>query len=168
MDKFDRIYELHKILAPRRTPISLQELCYRLECKEATVKRAVRVLREMLNAPILNDRDGDGYYYDRQSGERQYELPGLWFTADELQALLTLQKVIEGLHSGLLGEHLAPFKERIEKLLSHKRLGLSEADCRIRVLSAAARTPGEWFEQAAHATLQRRRLEVRYEAVTRL
>jgi hypothetical protein len=35
MDKFDRVYHLHSILAGRKTPISLSDLMDRLECLKA-------------------------------------------------------------------------------------------------------------------------------------
>lgn len=52
MDKFDRIYELHKILRDQRTPISREDLMRRLECAEPSVYRLIRLLKDHLNAPI--------------------------------------------------------------------------------------------------------------------
>lgn len=39
MDKFDRIYQLHRIFAGRRVPIALEEIMQRLECSRATFHR---------------------------------------------------------------------------------------------------------------------------------
>ncbi|MCC6474895.1 MAG: transcriptional regulator, partial [Burkholderiales bacterium] len=39
MDKFDRIFLMHQILAGRRTPIGLAELMERLSCAKPTVHR---------------------------------------------------------------------------------------------------------------------------------
>jgi hypothetical protein len=44
-----------------------------------------------------------------------FELPGLWFTPSELNALLAAQKLLEDAQSGLLDSELAPLKRRIEK-----------------------------------------------------
>lgn len=52
MDKFDRIYELHGILANRKTVISAQDIAARMECTAATVKRIIRLLRQSLNARL--------------------------------------------------------------------------------------------------------------------
>ena len=53
MDKFDRIYELHKLLRERRTPISRIELVERLEVRsESSVYRLIRVLKDQLGAPV--------------------------------------------------------------------------------------------------------------------
>ena len=43
MDKFDRIFHLHKILASRRTAIPLDDLMARLECSKSTLHRAINV-----------------------------------------------------------------------------------------------------------------------------
>jgi len=163
MDKFDRIYQLHNILRDRRTPISRAELARRLEgCAESTVYRLIRVMRDYLRAPIEWDDDLGGYYYRRDVDGGTYELPGLWFNAKELQAIVVFDRLFETLEPGLLGDHLAPLVRRVTELLEHKRLGLTEAASRIRVLGMASRPAGEWFHTLAGATLQRRKMRVVY------
>ncbi len=162
LDKFDRIYALHNILRERRTPIARADLMQRLECSEQTVYRLIRVMKAYLNAPIEWHDDLCGYYYQRDAAGGTFELPGLWFNAKELQALLVFERMFESLEPGLLGEHLAPLARRVGELLEHKRLGLGEAARRIRVLGMAARPTGEWFGVLASATLQRRRLHLVY------
>ncbi|MFN7086800.1 MAG: helix-turn-helix transcriptional regulator [Burkholderiales bacterium] len=161
MDKFDRIYQLHHILHGRRTPIPRAELMHKLECSAPTVFRLIRIMREHLGAPIEYDAEAEGYFYRRDAGGA-YELPGLWFNAAELQAIIVFDRLFESLEPGLLGEHLAPLVRRINELIEHKRLGLSEAARRIRVLGMAARPAGAWFHVLAAATLQRRRLCIVY------
>ena len=143
MDKFDRIYKLHDILRDRRTPISREDLVRRLECAEPTVYRLIRLLKDHLNAPIEWHEELGGYYYRRDTGAGTFELPGLWFNAKELQALIVFDRLLESLEPGLLGEHLAPLTRRVTELLEHKRLGLGEAARRIRVLGMASRPAGE-------------------------
>ena len=162
MDKFDRIYQLHDVLRGRRTPISRADLASRLECSESSLYRLIRVLRDVLGAPIKHTDNPNGYYYERTAEGGTYELPGLWFNARELQALLVFERLFESLEPGLLSEHLQPLSNRIHELLSSKQLGLSEAANRIRVLGMAARPAGEWFQVLASATLQRRKLRLRY------
>lgn len=167
MDKFDRIYELHGVLAHRRTPVALADLMQRLECSEATVYRLIAVLKDRLGAPIELDRDLGGYKYAPTPDGREYQLPGLWFSAKELQALVMLQKLLSSLGPGLLEEYLAPISARIEELVRHKRLSLGEVGSRIRLLTLAARPLGASFQIAASATLQRRRLRIRYHSRSR-
>ena len=163
MDKFDRIYKIHNILKTRRTPVPRAELAHRLDdCAESTVYRLIRVMKDYLNAPIEWNEEIGGYYYRQDAQEGSYELPGLWFNARELQALLVFDQLFERLEPGLLGEHLAPLIHRVTALLEHKRLGLSEAARRVRVIGMAARPAGEWFHVLAGAMLQRRKLRLRY------
>lgn len=162
MDRFDRIFQLHQILASHRMPISRQDLQERLECSRATVGRVIEDMRDFLGAPIEYDRQHNGYYYDYQQ-EPTYELPGLWFNADELFALLTTQKLLSDLQPGLLEPHLAPLRDRITSILHHQRLGHPEIGQRIRILQQAARTIRlEHFQKAATALLERRQLRVLY------
>ena len=93
MDKFDRIFQLHAILASRRTPIPREELEAKLECSKATLLRAISTMKDYLGAPIEFDRDAGGYKYGRSEGGEAYELPGLWFTANELQALAIMRRL---------------------------------------------------------------------------
>jgi predicted DNA-binding transcriptional regulator YafY len=162
MDRFDRIFALHKILAGRRTPISRQELQQRLECSRATVGRLIENARDQLGAPILYDRDHGGYYYDR-SDDSVYELPGLWLNASELYALLVSEKLLTDVQPGILGPALGPLRDRIGALLRHRRLGHPELARRVRILQTAARTTKlESFEKVATALLERRRLRMLY------
>ena len=162
MDKFDRIFELHGILKDRHTPISRGDLARRLECTESTIYRLIALLRDRLGAPVEYDREREGYLYVRRSDGRTFELPGLWFTAAELQSLVVLQLLLQSLGSGLLATHLAPIGKRINELIRHHRLNLGEVGERIRPLSLAARPMGAAFQAAASATLQRRRLRIQY------
>lgn len=167
MDKFDRIYQIHAILRDRRTPIRREEIMRRLECSAPTFYRLTREMRDFLGAPIERTADGEGYWYRRDAEGGQYELPGLWFNARELQALIVFERLLASLEPGLLEAHLAPLANRVGDLLSHKRLGLSEAARRIRVLGMNARPAGDWFQVLASATLQRRRLRIAYHARSR-
>ena len=162
MDKFDRIYELHNILRERRTPISRADLARKVECSESSLYRLIRLLRDKLHAPLEYNNELGGYYYQRTAEGGTYELPGLWFNARELQSLFIFNKLFEGLEPGLLQTHLKPLSKRIDELLNSKRLGLNEAASRIRLLGMAARPAGEWFHVLASATLQRRKLRLRY------
>jgi predicted DNA-binding transcriptional regulator YafY len=131
-------------------------------CSEPTVYRLIKLMKEHLNTPIEWHEEAGGYYYRRDAEGGTYELPGLWFNARELQALVVFDRLFESLEPGLLGEHLAPLSRRVSELLEHKRLGLGEAGRRIRVLGMASRQAGASFDACAAATLQRRRLKLTY------
>ncbi len=160
MDRFDRIYRLNQLLSSARYPVPRARIEEELECKRETVKRTIRDMRLYLNAPIEYDRDKNGYYYDLSQGEI-YELPGLWFNASELHGLLSVQQLLSEMQPGLLGEQLAPLRERIDRLLKNQHAG-GDIGSRLRVQRAAARPAGEHFGRVADATARRRRLRIVY------
>jgi predicted DNA-binding transcriptional regulator YafY len=160
MDKIDRIFQLHAIFRARRTPISFRELSEKLGCSKATLHRALNLLRDYLHAPIELDEAAGGYRY--APGDKAYELPGLWFTAQELQALAVMQRLLKDTGGGLLEEHLGALGKRLEELTGHKRLHLGEAGSRLRFPALAARPVGPAFQDVVAATLQRRQLRIHY------
>jgi len=140
MDKFDRIFRLHSIVNGRRTVIRPEDLMAQLECSKPSLYRAIATLKDTLNAPVLFDKERGGFRYASNDG--RYELPGLWFTAAELQALTVRQRLLKDLGGGLLEEHLGPLTKRLEALTPHRRLNLGEAASRLRFPAIAARPVG--------------------------
>lgn len=161
MDRFDRIFDLHKLLSAARRPVSRQRIEQELECSRATAKRIIEAMRLYLNAPIKYDRECNGYYYDADAGD-MYELPGVWFNASELLALLSVQQLLSEVQPGLLERQLAPLKQRIGTLLKAQDTAGSEITQRIRILSAAARPVSQSFQTLAGALAQRQRIEIEY------
>jgi predicted DNA-binding transcriptional regulator YafY len=162
MDRLQRIYKLHQIITAHRLPVAHQILQDKLECSRATVTRVIEEMRLHFNAPLKYDRERNGYFYDLAQGE-VFELPGVWFNAGELYALLTTQQLLEKTQPGLLDNHLKPLKTRIEKILTSAQLGSGEIAKRVRILRMAGRnTSSEHFQTVAGALLQRKRLTILY------
>lgn len=162
MDKFDRIYALHTLLSNSRSPISKSAIQHKLECSHATVERIIQEMRLYLNAPIEYDRDAKGYYYDKRPATH-YELPGLWFNASELHALLTAYHLLTHIEPGILEAHISPLKEKIEKLLHHEKAGNKNINKRIRILKIAARRYDfRHFNIVASALILRKQLTITY------
>ncbi len=162
MDRLQRIYRLHQIVSSRRHPVSRSTLEQELECSRATVKRIILEMKLYFNAPLEYDRERNGYYYDTQDGQ-SFELPGVWFNAAELHAMLTTQQLLEQMQPGLFDSHLKPFKGVIEKLLTVGQDNGDEIARRVRILRMAGRdTSSEHFQTVAGALLQRKRLSIRY------
>ena len=162
MDLFDRIYCLHRVLNHSHYSVPHAVLQERLECSRATVNRVMRYMRDCLGAPIEYDRSAEGYHYVRE-GEQPYELPGLWFNASELHALLTVQHLLSQIQPGLLEDHIAPLQERIERILKSRYASQGDITSRIRILSMASRrVDPEHFPAVADAVLRRKRLHIIY------
>lgn len=162
MSRRDRLYQLHDILRQRRTPVSRQVLMDELGCSQATLYRLVAELRDNLGAPLEQDEDNRGYFYDR-SLAGSFELPGLWISPEELQALLTARHVLGNVQPGLLVEELDGVQQRINQLLDRQGLDFAAQPERIQIRHDAGRpVPGELFENVLKALFQRRRLALTY------
>lgn len=161
MDQFERIFRLHQILRSHRWPVSRHQLMDTLNCSEATVYRTVEKLRDVLDAPVQSDEQG-GWYYPRQ-GE-PFELPGLWFNASELHALLSVDRLLAEVQPGVLDEELEPLRERIRHIMARRHMGEGELAKRVRILPMASRgfSP-EVFRSVASALVERRRLGFYYQ-----
>jgi predicted DNA-binding transcriptional regulator YafY len=162
MSKVERLYHLHNILSQRRTPISRQDLMERLECSQATLYRLVAELRDFLGAPIEQDPDNRGFYYDR-SYEQPFELPGIWISPGELQALLTARQVLSNVQPGLLEGELTSLQGRITALLKQRGIEAEGGESRIHIQPVAGRAvPAHMFQDVLGALIRRRRLRIRY------
>lgn len=149
-------------------PVSEKELEAALECSRATVIRSIATMRNFLNAPIEYDRERNGYHYATAAGSEPWELPGLWFSAAELQALLALEHLLADLSPGLLAEELSPFRQRIEALLKRQDLGTAELYRRLRMLGMGRRAVNQvLFRAVTRALAERRRLELGYRSRSR-
>lgn len=167
MDRYERILTLHRLLKSAHYPVPLPRLMNELECSRATLYRDVAFLRDALGAPIESaGGEQAAFRYEVGEGER-FELPGLWLTSDELAALLALNELIGRSGPGVLAGALAPFKARIESLLSDQGSGKALPIDRIRVIPWGERKLDQQvFRIAAGAVLERRQLRFRYRART--
>ncbi len=161
MSDFDRAFQLHRLLQGRRTGIPFADLERQLECRRSSVRRALSFLRDQLGAPLVYDPELCGYRYQ---GEGFFELPGIWFSAQELAALLVLEEVLEQQPLGLLSSTLKPLRSRLERLAAKAGVPLSDWRNRLRLLRMAARPAGSEFEIIAEALAARKRLQIDYHA----
>lgn len=161
MNNIERVYKICQILHSARHPVKAQTLAERLGVKRPTIMRDLDLLRDRFNAPILSSRNPGGFYFDPNAP--RFELPGLWFSADEAQALVTLSHLIHNMEPGILEPYLKPVEERIGKLLANKDKTLDEVRRRIRVLTLARRDHNpEHFELITHALLDRLQLDIEH------
>jgi predicted DNA-binding transcriptional regulator YafY len=166
----DRLYKLKGWLDCGRT-VSRDFLLRELEVSASTLKRDIAKLRDQYNAPIEWDAGRGGWYLDRaQPGAgAQYELPGLWFSADEIHALLTMQHLLANVDAGgLLGPHIAPLMKRLHQLLGSGAPPKADVARRIRVQTVGARRVHlPHFQAIGSALLRRQRLVMRYRGRSR-
>lgn len=164
MDRTERFYKIDHMLQSRGR-VKVGDFLDELGISLATFKRDLEYMRSRLNAPIVWDRDDNAYCFeDGQAGKGpKYELPGLWFTPSEAQALLTLEHLVESMEPALLGAHVKPLKARLAALLSSGDHEVDEVRKRIRVIPFGARRhQPKHFELIAAAVIGRQRLALGY------
>ena len=142
-------------------PPSAERLTEELECSRSTLHRTITQMRDYLGAPILNV-PGRGYFYDKTA--RKFELPGLWFRRDELEALLVMEHLLGSVQPGLLSHRIDPLREKLKAILDAGVKGWRPFPShRIRILRTHARTvrAGQ-FVPTATAVVERRQLAFTY------
>ena len=163
MSQLDRLARIRALL-DSRTVVPRNTLLSELEISWATLKRDLVFLRDRMNMPVEFDRDAGGYRLGIAANGPQYGLPGLWFNAQEIVALLTMHRLLEDLDSGgLLGPHVEPLMERLRAMLGSAQASAEEVMRRVKVITAHNRPVApRWFEVLGSALVQRQRAEIDY------
>jgi predicted DNA-binding transcriptional regulator YafY len=167
MGRTERFYKIDQLIKERHF-ISFAELQSSLEISRATLTRDLEYLRNRLNAPILYDRDAGGYRFDsaKPAMGGQYELPGLWFSSQEIHALLTMQHLLANLdQGGMLAPHIQPLISRLNALLGTADNSAEEIRKRVTIIGVGKRAMKlAHFEKVGSALLHRKRLIIGYYA----
>ena len=159
MSEIDRLYRYTTLLSTRRA-LPRDVILKELEISPATFKRDIAKLRDRLHTPIVFDRDLGGYRLEQTEST---ELPGMWFSQDEMLALMTIQSMIVQLEPGLLGPKLKPFQKRLDDMLASQGLDAATLTQRVRAVHAGKRRlPLTSFETLAKATLERKQVQVEH------
>jgi len=133
-----------------------------LGCSQATLYRLIAELRDALGAPLEQDPDSRHYYYDR-SLAGNFELPGLWISPEELQALLTARQILTNVQPGLLQDELDQLQQRMSQLIDAEGIDFSAHPERVHIRHDAGRpVPGRLFEDLLRTLFAGRRVRIRY------
>jgi predicted DNA-binding transcriptional regulator YafY len=162
MDRLERFYKIDQLLKERRT-VSFAALQEALGTSRAGLKRDLAYMRDRFNAPIEYDREANGYRFGAPRSGPRYELPGLWFNAAEVLALLTTLRMLGDLQPGMLDGQIEPLRERLRAILGSGDHSWQEVEKRIRIFQPERRTASsEHFSTIAAAVLKRSRLWIRH------
>jgi predicted DNA-binding transcriptional regulator YafY len=163
MTQRERLYKLKQVFdgGGCASPARLQQM---LEVSISTLKRDIALLRDRMNAPIVWDSERGGWRLDPSTVGAQIELPGLWLSAEEIHALLTMQHLLSMLDKGgMLGRYIDPWMARLAKHLDGGLPADAEVARRIRVQTVGARRVElPQFQSLGSALLRRRRAVIRY------
>jgi predicted DNA-binding transcriptional regulator YafY len=171
MDRLERYYKIDQLLKDRKV-VSFATFMKELGMSRASVKRDLDYMRERFHAPIEYDREANGYRFGKPGAGPRYELPGLWFSADEAYALLSMKTLLAELQPGLLEPHVGPLQERLRAIVGGEP-AWKDIEKRIRVFqperrtssgkeAASGKAAGAHFGLIAAAVLRRSRLWIRH------
>lgn len=160
MNRTARLYRLRSLLGKHHV-VSAQDLMEKLGVSRSSLTRYLHELEETLAVPVYFDREAGGY---RLAADNKRELAGLWFSPEEIHALLTMQHLLTTLDSGgLLGPHIAPLQQRLTQLLGTADDSAQEIARRVFIETVGARrVRSEHFQTVGSALLRRVRLRIEY------
>lgn len=169
MDRLERFYKIDQLLKERKT-VSFAALQEALGTSRAGLKRDLAYMRDRFNAPIEYDREANGYRFGAPRSGPRYELPGLWFNASEVLALLTTLRMLGDLQPGMLDGQIEPLRERLRAILGSGDHSWQEVEKRIRIFQPERRAAGTIhqsnsthnFSTIAASVLKRSRLWIRH------
>jgi len=163
MENLHRLFILDRLFRNHKTPIPLNSLLIKIECSLATLKRLIRVLREQYDYPIIYSREYKGYCYDPK---KITQVNGLWFNANELQALLIISQMLERLQPSLLEDYFRPLAAHINKLLAIAGKTPAHTTKRIRIIPIAHQSiASSIFLLLSQATLQNDAVKMHYQDI---
>lgn len=141
----------------------MEELKRELEVSQASVKRDIDFLRSRMGCPIDWDPKKHRYFVRDLPDGGRFELPGLWFDASEVLALLMMLHLVEGMEPGLLLGHLSPMKNRLRSILAAGGKSAAELESKVKLIHFAPRkVEPKHFRVVASALLEGKRLSLRY------
>ena len=167
MDRTERFYKIELLLRTRGC-VSFAALQGELSVSPATLKRDLQYLRDRMSAPIVYDAFANGYRFSGEAkGAAQaarHELPGLWFSENEIHALLTMHQLLAGLDDdGVLARHLQPMMDKLQGMLGADASEARELMRRVKVIGTARRrAPSRHFELLGSALMRRQRVRLHY------
>jgi predicted DNA-binding transcriptional regulator YafY len=162
MDRTERFYKIDQLLKDSKV-VTFARFQEALGVSRATLKRDLVYMRDRFNAPIEFDRSANGYRFGKTRAGPRYELPGLWFNATEIYALLTTLQLLGNLQPGILGAQVPALVERLRAILGSSDHSWKEVEKRIRIFQPEHREGNAaWFSVIAAALLKRSRLWIRH------
>ncbi len=166
MNRLERFYKIDQLLQDRKV-ISRDDFLSILEISLATFKRDLEYMRDRFNAPVIYDPELRGYRYEKSSSNKtKFSLPGLWFSEQEIFALITMQQLLENLDQGsIIGPHIQPFLARLDAVIGEGESSSKEIRKRIKLVEMGRRVQGShFFSEVGVALFKRQRIKIQYYA----
>jgi predicted DNA-binding transcriptional regulator YafY len=165
MSQFERVYKIDRLLRNRIAP-SKQKLLAALDVSEPTLKRDLEYMRSRLGAPIIWNREAGGYSY--AADQPEFTIPGLWFSADEIHALLLIIHIVDQIQPSFLRDQVRPFRDRLGAIANASTGRFEPIARRVRMIAGATRIANPaCLDSVIRATLARQRLRIVYQSRSR-
>jgi predicted DNA-binding transcriptional regulator YafY len=165
MAREERLAKLRQWLGTSRG-VPPDRACTDLGVSLSTLKRDIAYLRDRFGVPVRWSAALRLWRLESDAARPgpQYELPGLWLSAEEIHALLTMQHLLANLDAGgLLGPHIVPLRKRIAQIQGIGVPAPADVARRIRIQTVGARRVSlPHFQALGSALLQRRRIHLYY------
>lgn len=159
LDRFKKIVRLGN----RRTGVTMEELKRELQVSRASVTRDIEFLRNRMGCPIQWDGQQYRYFINKLADGQRFELPGLWFDATEVFALLMMVNLMEGIEPGFVLVDLSPMKERLKAILAAGGKSAADLESKVKLIHFAPRkVKPAHFQTVANALLDGKRLNLQY------
>lgn len=129
------------------------------ELSDKTITRDIDFLRDRFECPIEWSRSKGGWVVD---DDGRFELPGVWFEASEVFALLMMLRLVKGVQPGLLEDHLGPLESRLRRMLA---VGAPKANLegKVKLIHFAPRkVDPKHFQVLASALLDGKKVHLKY------
>src|SRR5207237_10771635 len=138
MDRTERFYKIDQLLKDSKV-VPFARLKDALGVSQATLKRDLLYMRDRFNAPIEYVREVNCYRFGKPRTRPRYDLPGLWFSATEIYALLTTLQLLSNLQPGLLDGQVTPVVARLRSIVGRGDHSWEEIQKRIRIFQPERR-----------------------------
>lgn len=162
---YKKIYQIHNLFKQAKYSIPLHKILEELQCNRSTFHRIKSFLKDTLRAPIEYDRRYKGYKYDSTEG-KTFELPGLWFSAEELEAFACFEHLLETVNSNIFSTITHPFHQRLHMLLKAQNIKKKNWYRRIKIIPIGTRITNDKILHAiAEAVLKSKKMSIIYKAL---
>ncbi len=163
MDRWEKIISLHRLLKTARYSVPLSRILEELApCNRSTFHRTRAFLESVLKAPIVFDKKTGGYRYANDT-QAPFELPGLWFTSEEIEGLFFLESTLTNLQPGFVNDTLSTLRDRFAPILKAQKISSEAWNKGFRIIPMANRKVDESiFRTVVEAVLRSRQIEISY------
>lgn len=165
MDPTEKMFQLHKLLIQSRSPVHIDRICQELQCSAKTFYRIRRKL-ESVTQHIIENCNEQFYRYDISDGETIH-FPGLWFTNEEIDALICFNNLLNTIEVGILESIMQPFRKKLFSLLDAHEITEQAWNARVKVIPIAQRSiDPEIFRVVTDSVLHGKRCRIAYKSLS--